>query len=80
MPICVEKPVKKFMVVRTPEQKFNQKEVLSPWPRVRKMESLAYWDLEIMFDEGRNCSQGLKIPFKGLPASSKNVTKAVRII
>jgi hypothetical protein len=48
--------------------------------KVKKMKSLAYWDLEITFDEGKNCSQGLKIPFKGLPASSKNVTKAVRII
>jgi hypothetical protein len=60
---CVEKIVKKFMVVRTPEHKFKKKEVLPPWPRAKKMESQLCWDLRITFDKGRNYSQGLKIPF-----------------
>jgi hypothetical protein len=78
--VRVEKIVKKFMVVRTQEQKFKKKEVLPPWPRAKKMESQHSWGLKITFDEGRNYPQGLKIPLKGLPASSKNVTKAVCII
>ena len=78
--IWVEKIVKKFMVVRTKEQKFKKKEVLPPWSRAKEMESQPSWGLKITFDEGRNYPQGLKIPLKGLPASSKNVTKAVCII
>jgi len=58
MTVCVEKIVKKFMVVRILEEKFKKKEVLSPWLRVKKMESQLCWDLKIMFDEGRSCSQG----------------------
>jgi len=64
--IWVEKIVKKFMVVRTKEQKFKKKEVLPPWPRAKKMESQPWWGLKITFDEGRSYSQGLKIPFKGI--------------
>lgn len=37
-------------------------------------------DSKITFDEGRNCSQGLEIPFTRLPAYSKNVTKVVCIV
>ena len=64
MTVWVEKIVKKFMVVRTPAQKFRKKEVLPPWLRAKKMKSQPCWGLKITFDEGRNCSQGLKIPFK----------------
>jgi len=64
MTVWVEKIVKKFMVVRTPEQKFKKREVLSPWPRAKKMESQPSGGLKITFDAGRNCSQGFKIPFK----------------
>jgi hypothetical protein len=39
MIVCVGKVVKKFMVVRTTEQKFKKRGVLPPWLRVKKMES-----------------------------------------
>jgi hypothetical protein len=80
MTVCVGKVIKKFMVAQTPEQKFKKKVVLPPWPRAARMESQPSWDLKVTFDEGRNCSQELKIPFESITASSKNVTKAVFII
>jgi hypothetical protein len=77
---CVGKIVKKFMVVRTPEQKFKRKEGLPPWPGAKKMESQPCCELKIKFDEGKNYTQRLKSLSQGLPASSKTVTKAVHII
>ena len=36
--------------------------------------------IKITFDESRNCSQGLKIPFKRITSLLESVTKAVCII
>jgi hypothetical protein len=77
---CVGKIVKKFMGVRTPEQKFKRKEGLPPWPRAKKMASQPCWDLKITFDEGKNYSKALGSLSQGLPAYLKNGAKALCII
>jgi hypothetical protein len=77
---CVGKIVKKFMGVRTPEQKFKREEGLPPWPRAKKMESQPCCDLKITFDEGKNYSQGLESLSQGLPAYLKNAAQALCII
>jgi len=56
------------MVVRTPEQKFERKEGLPPWPRTKKMESQPCCDSKIKFDEGKKLLSEIKIPLTRIPS------------